>query len=139
MTLVRPLGTILPVADATMSIVPHHDHARAMQKRPMSVKAIARPMGDGGVSTISRAAGKKASSSRRLARDRGSGTTWPAGLAGTASLMDFMDSCLQAMQRGIAATCFDQRVVRAIFDHATAFEGDDAIHHPHRRQTMGND
>ena len=65
MTLVRPLGTILPVAEATMSIVPHQDQTSAAQNSTAIVTAIARPIGDGGVSTISSAAGRKASSSRR--------------------------------------------------------------------------
>ena len=64
MTLVRPLGTIFPVAEATMSIVPQEAQASAAQNSRMMTAAIARPIGDGGVSTISSAAGRNASSSR---------------------------------------------------------------------------
>ena len=69
MILVRPLGTILPGAEATMSIVPDQAQASAAQNSTMMVAPIARPIGDGGVSTISSAAGRKASSSpRRVVR-----------------------------------------------------------------------
>src|SRR5678816_1821078 len=111
MTLVRLLGTILPVAVATMSMVPHHAHARATQKKPMSAKTMARPTGDGGVSTISSAAGRNASSSRRR-----SGTTSPAAFMATAGLADFKDPTLQAVQGGVAAAGLDQGIVRAVLD-----------------------
>ena len=69
-TLVRPLGTIFPVADATMSIVPAEAQISAAQNNRIMVAPIARPIGDGGVSTISSAAGKNASSSPRCRRTR---------------------------------------------------------------------
>ena len=69
MILVRPLGTIFPVAEATMSIVPNHAQTSATQNTAMMVAPIARPIGDGGVSTISSAAGRNASSSSRLCVD----------------------------------------------------------------------
>jgi hypothetical protein len=68
MTLVLPLGTIFPLADATMSIVPHQAHTSPAQNSRMIVDPIARPIGDGGVSTISSAAGRNASFSPRLVR-----------------------------------------------------------------------
>ena len=61
---VRPLGTIFPVAVATISIWPKHAHPSAAANKATIVRLIARPIGDGGVSTISRAAGRKASSCR---------------------------------------------------------------------------
>ena len=76
MILLRPLGTILPCAVAMMSSVPHDAQAIARQKTLMMTMTIARPTGDGGVSTISNAAGRKANSrSRRRAIGRGNGTT----------------------------------------------------------------
>ena len=63
MTLVRTSGTILPVALAMMSMRPRLAHNNAMQKTAMTVADIARPVGEGGVSTISSAAGRNASSS----------------------------------------------------------------------------
>ena len=69
----RPLGTILPVAEATMSIVPNQAQTSASAEQRDDGAAIARPIGDGGVSTISSAAGRNASSSRRVARSRGTG------------------------------------------------------------------
>src|SRR5208282_870843 len=61
--LTRPLGTILPVAEATISTCPKLAQVNARQNNTMSVAPMARPIGDGGVSTISSAAGRKASSS----------------------------------------------------------------------------
>ena len=68
-----------------MSILPNAAQASARQNRAMIVTPIARPVGEGGVSTISSAAGRKAISSRsRRAADFGNGTT----------LADFVDSDL---------------------------------------------
>src|SRR5262245_10723245 len=89
-TLVRPLGTIFPLADATMSIVPHQAHISAAQNSRMMVVAIARPIGDGGVSTISSAAGRNASSWLRRAPVRRNGITRRVGLTGVAGSGDFM-------------------------------------------------
>src|SRR5436190_23911110 len=133
MILVRPLGMIFPVADATMSMVPHHDQSNAAQNSTAIVATIARPVGDGGVSTISSAAGRKASSSRRLSIRR-NGTTISDRLTGsaafcfgafssrepepnsleTASLDDLINSSLQAVQRRVAPAGLDQRVVGAV-------------------------
>ena len=63
-SLTRPLGTIFPLEVATMSTCPKHAQIKARQNTAMMVAPIARPIGDGGVSTISRAAGRKAISSR---------------------------------------------------------------------------
>ena len=61
-SLVLPLGTILPLAVTTMSTLPNVAQASATQKMAMMVAPTARPTGDGGVSAISSAAGRKASS-----------------------------------------------------------------------------
>src|SRR5260370_39277859 len=132
MTLVRPLGTIFPVADATMSIVPHQAQTSDAQNSRMIVAPIVRPIGDGGVSTISSAAGRNASSSPRLSCARRNGMTRRMGSACVTGLADFMDSCLQPMQRCIAAAGLDQRVMRAVLDPAAALERDDAIGRSHR-------
>src|SRR5437660_3403362 len=73
MTFVRPLGMILPEAVATMSTVPRQAQASASTNTAMIVAPIARPIGDGGVSTISSAAGRKASSWSRRRRAPASG------------------------------------------------------------------
>ncbi len=62
-TLVRPLGMTLPVAEATISIWPNTAQASARQNSAMRVRPMARPIGEGGASTISSAAGKNAISS----------------------------------------------------------------------------
>jgi len=54
---------ILPVAEATISTRPKNAQARARQNRATMLNTIVRPAGDGGVSTISSAAGRKASPS----------------------------------------------------------------------------
>src|SRR5215813_13748303 len=139
MILVRPVATILPVADATMSIVPQLAHASAAQNSRMRVAPMARPIGEGGVSTISSAAGRNASSALRRSRACRSGTALRTGCAGAAALADFMDSCLQPMQRGVTAAGLDQRVMAAVLGHAAAFERDDAVGRPHRRQPVRDD
>src|SRR5262245_42291407 len=131
MILVRPLGTIFPLADATMSIVPHQAHTSAAQNSRMMAAPIARPIGDGGVSTISRAAGRNASSSPRLSCARRNAMMRRIGLTGVAGSADFMNSCLQAMQRCIAGAGLDQGVMGAGLDQAAARERDDAIHRSH--------
>src|SRR5262249_28417910 len=128
-----------PVADATMSIVPQDAQASAAQNSRMRVAPIARPIGEGGVSTISRAAGRNASSALRRAFPRGSGTTPRAAGAAKAALADFMEPCLQAMQRGIAPACSKQRVMAAVLDQAATIERDDAIGRAHGREPVRND
>ena len=72
MTLVRPPGTIFPGAVATMSTVPKAAQVSAKQKNAMIVAPMARPTGEGGFSTTSSAAGRKAISySLRRARFSG--------------------------------------------------------------------
>src|SRR5882724_8016230 len=116
-SLVRPLGMILPGATATMSTVPRDAHAAAAQKTRTMVKAMALPIGEGGVSTTSRAAGRKASSSRRrLAR-------------GFASV-DGMLTCLQAVERGVAALRLDQLLVRALLDEPTFIDRQHTVGDP---------
>ena len=130
-TVVLPLGTIFPGADATMSMVPHHAHTSATQNKSMITAAVARPIGDGGVSTISSAAGRKASSSRRRPGSRRIGTTRRPGLTGSMDLARFMDACLQPMQRCIAAADVDQRVMCAVLNQTAALERYDPIRRPH--------
>ena len=100
------------------------------------MQPIARPIGDGGVSTISSAAGRKASSSRAAAGCAlGKGElTLPAGRTGSA---DFMEACLQAVERGVAAAGADQLVVGAVLDDAAALDGDDAVGHAHASTAGG--
>jgi hypothetical protein len=81
-----------------MSIVPHQAHSSAAQNSRMMVTPIVLPIGDGGVSTISSAAGRNASSSPRRSWARRNGTTRCVGMAGMADSVDFMNSCLQSMQ-----------------------------------------
>src|SRR5258708_10879245 len=131
-----PPAIIFPLADATMSIVPHQAHTSPAQNSRMMVAPIARPIGDGGDSTISSAAGRNASSSPRLACARRKGMTRRAGLTGVSGSADFMNSCLQAMQRCIAAAGLDQRVMGAVLDQAATLERDDAIRRPHGRKPV---
>src|SRR5258705_13331703 len=132
MTLMRPLGTIFPVADATMSIVPQDAQASAAQNSSARVRAIIRPIGDGGVSTISSAAGRNASSSRRRACARRNGTT-RADSAGFADSADFMDTCLQPVPRRIAAARRDQPVMGAVLGQPAPVDRDDGVGFPYGR------
>src|SRR5437867_3061964 len=97
----------------------------------MIVAATARPAGDAGVSTISSAAGRNATSSA-LARpdDLGNATIF---------LTDFMDARLQTIKVGVASGRTDQLVVRAVLDDPTLFDSDDAMGPTYRGQTMSDD
>src|SRR5215467_10545612 len=106
MTLVRPLGMILPGAAATMSTVPNAAQTRATQKTPITARARTWPTGDGGVSMISSAAGRNASSSALRAR--------PAGRMQTTFSANFMETCLGAIQGGVSPARLDEIVVRAV-------------------------
>ena len=57
--LLRPLGMILPGGEAIMSTLPRLAQASSLQKTVIRISAMARPIGEGGVSTISSAAGRK--------------------------------------------------------------------------------
>src|SRR5262245_5334915 len=87
-TLVRSLGMILPGAIATTSTRPMLAQAIARQNTATMAAPIAPANGGGGVATISRAAGRNASSALLRAR----------GFCGSGALADFMDTCLQPMQ-----------------------------------------
>src|SRR5215475_690982 len=131
MTLVRPLGTIRPDAVATISTLPMHAQTRATQNNAMIVAPMAPAIGGGGVSTISSAAGRKASSSRVRV----------AGLSRreTRASADFMDACLQTVQRRIATAGSDQVIMTAVLYETAAVDGDEAIAPPHGRQPMRDD
>jgi hypothetical protein len=104
MTLVRPLGTIFPVVAATISIVPAHAQLTATQNSKIIVAPIARPTGDGGVSAISSAAGRNASSFarllelRRIALMRRRANLATVATRGGVNLTDLMDTRLQPVQ-----------------------------------------
>src|SRR6202048_5288647 len=135
MVLVRPLVMILPGAEATMSILPNAAQANARQNRAMIVTPIARPVGKGGDSTISSAAGRNAISSRsRRAGVFGNGTTLADFMES-----DFMDATLDAVEGGIAPTGSDQLVMRAVLDEAAALNGHDAIAGAHGREAVRDD
>src|SRR5215475_6382747 len=120
-----------------MSTLPAEAQTSAAQKSSMIVAAIVRPIGDGGVSTISSAAGRNASSSTRLACARRNGVT--RCICVRAGSEDFMNSCLQSMQRCVAAAGLDQRVVGTVFDQTAAIERDDAISRAHGREPVRDD
>src|SRR5258708_28928805 len=122
-----------------MSIVPYQAHTSPAQNSRMMVAPIARPIGEGGVSTISSAAGRNASSSPRLACARRKGMTRRVGLAGLSRSADFMNSCLQAIQRCIAAAGLDQRIIGAVLDQAATLARDDTIPRPHGRKPLRPD
>src|SRR5271155_5446140 len=130
--LVRPLGTILPGAEAIRSTLPKLAQASAKQKAAIRVKEIARPIGEGGVSTISSAAGRKASPSPGRSRCE-------PGRVARALPDDFMNPRLQAVERGVAAAGAEQLVMGPVLDEPAALHGDDAVAAAHRRQAMGDD
>src|ERR1700722_11910932 len=91
-----------------------------MQNTAIIVVAIARPAGDAGVSVISRAAGRKASSysPRR---------TGCFGKAMILRLADRIDSSLQEVKFCVAAIAADQLIMAAVLDDPATLESEDAI------------
>src|SRR2546423_3605828 len=138
MVLVRPLVMILPGAEATMSILPNAAQPSARQNRAMIVTPIARPVGEGGVSTISSAAGRNAISSRSR-RAFGNGTTLADFVDSDVMDSDLMDATLHAVEGGIAPAFPDQLLVRAVLDQAAALNGHDAVAAAHVRESVRDD
>src|SRR6476620_7848864 len=107
----------------------------AMTANRIITPAMARPIGEAGVSTISSAAGRNSSSSWRAPRTfRSNGTMIAADFchdvsagAGAGLSGGCMESSLQTMQRGVAPAPADQLIVRSVFDNAAAFNGDDTV------------
>src|SRR5437879_2870417 len=131
-SLVRPPGTILPVAVATISTLPSDAHTSAALKTAMMLAPIARPIGDGGDSVISSAAGRNAiSSPLRRASARGNATML--------RLADCMDTCLQIVQICVAPVRADQVVMAAVLDDAAALDRDDPVRLAHGREPMRDD
>src|ERR1700729_2742860 len=131
MSLTRPLGTTLPVADATISTWPKVAQSNARQKSATIVPPIARPIGDGGVSTISSAAGKKASSSN-WRRPRETGKVMIFLVTASAALADFMKTTLETTKGRVATTPAYQFIMRTVLDEAPVIERENAIREAHR-------
>src|SRR6516165_6694824 len=107
---------IFPGAEATMSTSPSETQAKPRQNTAIIVTAIVRPSGEGGVSTISSAAGRNASSCRSRRAPRGSTVTFLADGSTLVDVsLDFMHACLESVQRGVPAAGVDQIIMRAIF------------------------
>src|SRR5215468_7765844 len=108
---------ILPVAEATISTRPKNAHNSARQNRDMMLNTMVRPTGDGGVSTISSAAGRNASSclSRPLLiREEDSAVRTFGAARSDICLADCMDARLQPMKRRVAPARIDELVVGAV-------------------------
>src|SRR6266567_5037991 len=131
-SLVRPPGTILPVAVATISTLPSDAHNSATQKTAMMLAPIARPIGDGGDSVISSAAGRNAiSCSRRRTSALGNVTIF--------RLADVMDTGLQIVEVCVAPIRADQLIMAAVLDDAAMLESDDPVRIAHGREPMSDD
>src|SRR5262249_37939764 len=63
----------------------------------------------------------------------------PRGSLVALNELDFMDSGLQAVERGIAAASLDKIVMTAILDEAARVDGDDPVGAPHGREPVGDD
>src|SRR6516162_4656425 len=132
---------ILPVAEATISTRPKNAHTSARQNKAMMLNTIVRPIGDGGVSTISSAAGRKASSSLSrplLVREEGSAFRRFGAAPCDVCLADCMDARLEPMERRVAPVCIDELVVGAVLHQPSAIDGDDAVGPAHGREAMGD-
>src|ERR1700680_2149618 len=104
------------------------------------VMLMARPIGDGGDSTTSSAAGRTASSNSR----RRSGSCSTLGSCGSFGnfmicLADVMNTGLQVVELGVAPVRPHQLVVRAVLDDAAALDSNDAIGAAHGREPVRDD
>src|SRR5882757_2660766 len=155
MTLSPPWATILPGAVATISILPKQAQAKPTQKISTIVMPSARPTGEGGVSTISRAAGRnsvsmrsrppggmKPSSDFRMPNPefQRSAIHAPRPRRGRSrSSTDFMETRLHAVQVSVVPAAAQEVIVAAVFDDAAVRDRDDAVGPAHGRQAMGDD
>src|SRR5262249_30471614 len=129
--LLRPLGTTFPDAVATTSSEARQAQSTDATNSATTVRLMARPIGDGGVSTTSSAAGRNASSySRRRSGSVGNRMIF---------LADVMDAGLEVRGLGVTAVGADQLVVGPVLDQTPALDGDDAIGPAHRGEPVGND
>src|SRR5262249_43788139 len=108
-----------------------------MAKNRMMVAPTARPTGEAGVSRISSAAGRNSHSALR--RCGGAHSRDAGGAASFFASADFMEACLQPVQRRVATGFVHQLLVIAVFDDAAAFDGDDAIGVTNSRKPVGDD
>src|SRR5262249_17885924 len=139
-TLVGPLGIILPCAEATISTSLIQAQATAAANTSPMVRPVARPTGDGGVSMISSAAGRNASSSlSRLSRGPGKGMIFLLASFMDTALSHRTDASLHTMQRSITAAASEQIFVGPVFDHPSALDRDDPIRVSQRGQPVCDD
>src|SRR6266567_575705 len=98
----------------------------------MMLAPIARPIGDGGVSVISSAAGRNAiSCSRRRGSVLGNTTTF--------RLADVMDTGLQIVKVCVTTVRADQLIMATVLDDAAMLEGDDPVRVAYGREPMSDD
>jgi hypothetical protein len=122
-------GDGLPVAHMNG---PHHAGLKRLNDLGVATRDdLSGPSGGADVSTISSAAGRNASSS--FEHEAG---VWKSDIT---ALANFMDTCLRAIERGVAAAGVDQLVVGAVLDQAPVVDGDDPVAPPRRREPMGDD
>src|ERR1700722_3419999 len=101
-SLTRPLGTIFPGADVTISMWPKLAQIKPKQNSVAIDPLIARPVGEGSISTILRAAGRKSISCfSRRSRVKGKEMTFFA--TEIAALADFMDVALQTVEHSVSS------------------------------------
>src|SRR5262245_51632550 len=132
MTLLRPVGTILPGAVATISTQPNTDQAKASIKNAIIAPAMARPAGEAGVSMISSAAGRNSRSS--CERDRSDGL-WSAATMS----YHLLQPRLRAVKHGVASAAAHELVVRAVFDDLAVLDGEYPVGLPQGGETMSDD
>src|SRR6266536_329709 len=118
---------IFPGAVATISTLPHTAHPRARQKNARILAPIARPIGDGGVSMTSSAAGRNAVSSppRRTSFRFGKSTIFSADVMG--ARLDVLNARLQVMQLRVPAAPAHQFIMGPVLDDTAALDRDDAV------------
>src|SRR4029453_7744324 len=127
MTLLRPVGTILPGAVATKSTNPSPAQVNASTKNAVIAPAMERPAGEAGVSMISSAAGRN---SRSLWEREGNGSLRDA----VAMSPHLLQSGLRAVEHGIPSAAAQKFVVRAVFDYPTLVDRQYPVGQPQGRK-----
>src|ERR1700737_4859168 len=127
---------ILPLETATMSTRPNHAQISASVKTATRQWAPRRPIGEGGVSTISRAAGRNSRSTLRM------GLFW-TGTTAVVIWRSFIrtafGSGLHGVKLGVAAAAAQQVLMGAVLGDASALDSQDAVGDPHRYQPVRDD
>src|SRR5262245_10307636 len=136
-TLECPLGITLPWATATTSTWLTVAQTAAATRMAMTVHAVARPIGDGGVSWTSSTSGRNSSSAPRGRSTRLIRT--PGGRPVPPSTPGSNGSVQEAVQSRVGAVGAKELAVGSLLDELPLIEHEDPMGGPQRAQPMGDE